>query len=466
VESSKEDYRRKILELSRQIARDLVQLQPPGCFTVAHFQQAKRALDAMKKYRDSDSVDLILSLWDRLVAELVLMPEHRKRNDWVGNPRYYTHLLNVTWKVVAKQQQQQPPSDPCSATTTLSPKQLLHNLQIFVRQLETFRYNIVTIGIIMDVAIHQATTSEAPSVAEEYMSFIQNHYQHWDDDTIVPNTFIYNQILEAWALSGREEDARKMEGILVSMRKDGISPDVVTYNILLRFWGSRNSEETILKVEEILDTMTQNNIAKNMITLNEAIYVYAKVKRIESAEKLLHSMLDILHENASSENQKLVCESAQQILLAYRNIVHSKTTRERKHTAVKRATDLVELLENYQVSDDVALIGTLMDILALNRQTKTAERLACHPSSNAVHLNIWLKSMVKKPNRATIVLKSMVSDGRVRPDIISFNTLINIWVRSSVCTSLIKQKPSGNRLIQRLLLIISYIRLNPILKTL
>jgi hypothetical protein len=201
-----------------------------------------------------------------------------------------------------------------------------------------------------------------------------------------------------------------------------------------------------------------------MITLNEAIYVYARANRIESAEKLLQPMLDFLLENASSENQKLVCESAQQILIAYRNILQSKATKERKLAAFKRATDLFKLLDNYQISDDVALIGTIMDIFTLSQQTKTTARFACHSSSNAVHLNIWLKSMIKRPKRATSVLKSMVTDGRVRPDIISFNTVINIWVRPSTCNTLINQKPSGKRLIQHLLVSFLFnIRLSPIL---
>ena len=315
------------LKQTKTKARELIneQIHPPGSFTPSHGIEAKHVLDFLKKVKatDAESMNLAVALIERLVAERVLSNDGVQSN-WVCEPHYFTPLLNL-WKEAAKQGER-----------VMSPRDLLQKLQAMSRTLPEFRYNIVAVNLIMDVAIKQAHPKKAPFIAEEMLNFVRKEAAETRNMQLRPDAFIYNNVMQAWAVSGLPQAPDKMDAFLQTMRQEEIAPDEVTYNILLRYWATKGAVE---KVESILDTMESEGIQQNRTSLAPAIYCYTKVGNTNKAEELLQQMIEARPRDKREDG--MVAESTQNILLAYRRIVDdSNHSFEQKEKTVESAEAL------------------------------------------------------------------------------------------------------------------------------
>jgi pentatricopeptide repeat protein len=148
-----------------------------------------------------------------------------------------------------------------------------------------------------------------------------------------PNVFTYNNVMQAWAVSGLPEAPDKMEALLQMIHQEGIVPDGATYTILLRYWGGKGEVD---RIETILATMKSEGVKPRVPCLTQAIYGYAKAGKTERAEELLQEMAELQPKNKREAG--MIGESMQNILLAYRNIVDDSTVhRLRKDKAVNCA---------------------------------------------------------------------------------------------------------------------------------
>jgi len=275
-------------------------------------------------------------LIERLVAERATSNDG-VQSKWICDPRYFTPLLNL-WKEAAKQ-----------GKAVVSPRDLVKRLQTMSRTLPEFCYNIVAVNIIMEVVIKQAPVEKAPFVAEELLNFVRKEATEMKSMELRPNVYTYNNVMQAWAVSGLPEAPDKMEALLQMMHQEGIVPDEVTYTILLRYWANKGASA---KLEEMLEIMKSEGVKSSMASLTQAIYCYAKAGNTEKAEELLQEMVELQPRNKKEAG--MVAETIQNILLAYRNIVDDSTVhRLRKDKAVNCAEVLFEKMSgNAHLKDE------------------------------------------------------------------------------------------------------------------
>ena len=130
----------------------------------------------------------------------------------------------------------------------------MQKLQAMSRRLPEFRY-VTTAVQYHHGCCNQASNyrgRKAPFIAEDLLNFIQKEAVDTQSLELRPNAVIYNNVMQAWAVSGLPQAPDKMDELLETMRKEGIVPDEVTYNILLRYWANRGAVdeiEAILKTE-------------------------------------------------------------------------------------------------------------------------------------------------------------------------------------------------------------------------
>jgi len=318
-----------LLEKSKSAAEELLNEQslPPGSYTRDHYKKAKQALDTFKNKcaTDSESVHLSIRLLERLVTEMAIRKDTAQMW-WICEPRYFNSLFNL-WKEAAKQ-----------GKAVISPQNLVQKLQTMSRTLPEFNYNIVGVGIIMDVLIKQAPTKKAPFIAEELLNFVRKEAAEMKNVELRPNVFIYNNLLQAWAVSGLPEAPDKFDGLLQTMHQEGVPPNELTYNILLRYWCTKFAVD---KIDSILETMKDNGLEPSTTSMSHAIHAYVNVGKTNRAEELLHEMLKA--QPKSKKEAGMIPKSVQNILFAYRAIVDNSTVHpKRKEEAVVCAKALFE----------------------------------------------------------------------------------------------------------------------------
>jgi len=311
---------------------------PKGSWTSWHAVEAKHVLNFFKqeKSTDAESVNLSIALLERMVAEKAASKEGIQ-SKWICDLYYFTPLFNL-WKQAAIQGQR-----------VVSPRDLVQKLQAMSRTLPEFRYDIVILNIIMEVMIKQTPPQKVPFVAEDLLNFIRKEAADTKTVELRPNVFTYNRVMQAWAVSGLPQASEKIDSLLGMMRREEIVPDMVTFSNLLRYWGGRGQVD---KIETLLDTMKNKGVKPDRTSWTAAIYSYAKVGNTEKAERLLQEMLRLQPKN--EREARMVAESTQNILAAYRKIVDDANVhRGVKDRAVECAGALYEnITTSSQFSDE------------------------------------------------------------------------------------------------------------------
>jgi len=320
------------LETTKRKARELLseQLHPPGSFTARHFKDAELFFDLFKKERamDANTVNLAISLLERLVAELAITNDESRIN-WLCNPRYNIPIFSI-WNNASNQGQ-----------AVVSPKDLLQKLQTMSSLLPEFRFTSVTVGIIMDALIKHIHPTKAPFPAEELLNFTRQEAARTKNIELRPDVILYSIVLRAWAVSGLPEAPKRVDALLESMRREGVALDIITYTIVLRFWAGQNN---LPKVEGLLESMKAEGLEPTISTLSSVVYAYANLRMLEKAEEIFQRMLEL--EASTRKEVLLVGECAQNMLIAYRKIIDSKAAPDwDKEKALKSAKELYRCMK-------------------------------------------------------------------------------------------------------------------------
>jgi hypothetical protein len=344
--------KRRLVDETTELAKNLLRLRT-GTFTKKEYDQAKEFLKFYRKHeiRDSSAVAVSISLLERTVYEyssdMAISNMDDQAADFLCLPRFFNPLLN-NWKETAK-----------LGREVLPPETIVQKLKAMSTLLEKFRYNIVTIGILLDVLVRQSHPSQAPVIAEELLAtnaelqpdiYICNQGTHLSSLLIlgrrthfdIRNFFkrfisrVCFIVLQAWAGSGLPEAHEKMKDFLQKMQKDGCSPNVVSYTILLRSLGPNKLHE----VENILKTMAERNKLKpDAVCLTQAIYMFSQAGNTRRAEELLNELLE---RKDDREYAKKVGESTQHILQALRDSMSNDVSFGQQLRTVEQAEILFE----------------------------------------------------------------------------------------------------------------------------
>lgn len=326
---------------NKQRARVLLEqsLHPPGSFTSSLFQSAVRILDSFQRNRqaDTETVNLSFELLERLVIEMSVtnITVDSQAKHMLCEPRFYNELLKV-WREAAKRGQK-----------VFSPEHVMNKFQTMARKHPDFRYDLATMGMILDVAMKQAYRYEAPLVGKAMLDAIKKEAALTRNADLRPNVFLYNQVLQAWAKSNLTESPQNMDKLIQEMRAEGVAPNVVSYNILIRYWAGKGAMD---RVETIMETMEAEGVKRDVLTLSQALYGYAKVGKMKEAEALLKLMI-AQRQPSNLEHSRLVAEATQDFLYAYREVVDSDfATPKDKDRAVQSAENLLR-----EIADGVVL---------------------------------------------------------------------------------------------------------------
>jgi pentatricopeptide repeat protein len=219
----------------------------------------------------------------------------------------------------------------------LSPKALVDKLQDMSKKLPEFRISAITMGMVLDVMIKTTDRKQAPFLAEEFLRFLESESTTYRD--LKPHVYIYTQVINAWVKSGFPEAESKITSLRRRMEDAGVSPTMVTYNTLLRFYGTQANASMITQLLE--EMQKAKNVTPDLVTYNEAVYGYARAEDMENAQRIFERMLG-LKERDGVKKGDILGEAAQQILLAYRNMVESASSRSNRSniiTAMGKAED-------------------------------------------------------------------------------------------------------------------------------
>ena len=314
---------------------------PLGSLTPQLYMRAKNALDVFVQDRydvttDAQAINDSIDLLERLVREMALAKQDNNvellSHQWFCKPRYFNPLVSK-WKEAAIARQQK----------VIPPQELLQKLQNMSALLPEYRYNIVTVSMIMQVGIQQAPPNNAPLVAERLLQFIETKATQMDNDgdksngwDLKPDVYMYNMILNAWAKSKLPEAPQRMEALLTDMHRHGIAPNSVSYSILVRFWSGKEGD--LDKLEEILGTMEHERIKPDLASWASILHCYTNVGQTQKAEEILQSMIDE-RTVGNIHDENAIRESMEHIMLAYRRVIAKKASTE---STRRRALDFAE----------------------------------------------------------------------------------------------------------------------------
>ena len=218
-------------ETVKERARSLINTEATPFYKTYHdFQQAMEVLGMFRKERSTDPeiVNLSIHLMERLVKEVSINKEvshFAEQRVWLGDPKCFAPIFSA-WKKAAEKGGR--------VSIVVSPKELLQKLKNMSIHTPEFRYNTVTFGVILGVAIKQAPSpKDAPRIADELLEHIKQEASRTNRKELKPNLVIYSQILHCWAKSGLPETGARLDAIFQCMRAEGLAPDTVAYTILL-----------------------------------------------------------------------------------------------------------------------------------------------------------------------------------------------------------------------------------------
>lgn len=358
------------IERARELCDEL--RFPLGSWTLEQSKEANGILDFFVQQNrgvtssNAQTVNASLDLLERLVREqgvsgnVAGMHHHEKGESDCCDPLYFNPLFTY-WTDASLRNDNNSDND-----TVVSARDLAGKLQNLSRQIPEFRYDVVTVSTILQVAIKQAPPGLAPFVAEGLLNELLVHANNNNDNNsnssikggatgrvndtknLAPDVYSYTILLKAWTGSCLPEAHRKIEAIMQDMRSLDITPSVVSYSVLLRFWGGNGH---VKKVESILDDMKRDGVKLNLTSMSQAVFCYANAGHTQKAEELLQQMINE-REPGNDYHNNSISESVLNILFAYRRAIvvdfasqRPGAIQERKSQALESAEALVRKLE-------------------------------------------------------------------------------------------------------------------------
>jgi hypothetical protein len=329
----------------------------------AKYNRGKKTLIQLGRLSGVESVNMSIQLIQKLVQETkknYKIVETKKESKLFKNPKYLAPIfskyrktaINMTTISTTKAEEHD-----ASTVSLIPPRQLLLQLIALKEQVpEYFDYDANVVGLVLDAALYQANSPrDAWKVALDFWKLIR------ESSHVRPERRIYGRIMHALAMSGSPEAPNHVEAFYTQMKRDNYQPNNAIYTILFRFWGGRGNTN---KVEEILRSIPN----PSLVTLTQAVYVFSRsLATLKTAEKYLQQMIDmegVPDKESPAEKARLIGESAQYLLLAYRNVVTSNADTYTKEYAIERATDLWKKLSQKDIVKGPGL-GTLVHVITV-----------------------------------------------------------------------------------------------------
>jgi hypothetical protein len=270
----------------------LLELYPVGSIVSSHLVvlQIKSILDALGSTSVTDdseaSVNAAIGLLGRLSREPLTPSSSSAASEiLIGlHPDYYNRIFDK-WKEAALRGDKV--LSATSLTQFLLDNAILSNRPNNIESLglteapssipatktwKFIQYDMATISMIMQVAAKQAPALLAPDVVQQIWNQLDLYKSSSADSNIV---YCYNALLKAWASSGAEESAMKMEWILNDMiNVQKVKPNVQSYHILLSFYRRLSNLPAMERVMQSMVSPASNDVRPNISCWSEVLYCH------------------------------------------------------------------------------------------------------------------------------------------------------------------------------------------------
>jgi pentatricopeptide repeat protein len=302
-------------------------------------------------------------------------------------------------------------------------------------------------------AYAQAGQAEA---AQGVLQEMETLYEQTRDDKFRPNTVCYSILIGAFAATG---EPRRAEAILQRMMEspyDSLRPNLVSFNQVLHAWAKSGKVDAVERATAILDRIEllhQSNgesfLKPDQKSYNNLLNCYANSPNPRKYAPLAQQKLEWMHmqDDASVKPSRV---SYSIVLRAWckaglpqkadgllRDI--SRLYRDSKTSIVAPHVDLfITVIAGWAVSKDPQAPQRVEALLKLMEDLHDKEGLETKPNQIAYNAFLDCLSRSGNPNaaqRAETILRRMQAQWRagfasIKPDIVSFTSVIAAWSRS------------------------------------
>ena len=287
-----------------------------------------------------------------------------------------------------------------------------------------------------------------------------------NNNMIIPNTISFTNVITAWARCTRKDSANHAQALLDKMlhlysslnnqdaKWDHVKPNKISYNSVITAWARSNERGSARKAEELLRSMYDfyNNESGLDIgckpdarSFNAVINAVARSRDKNCADraKFLLDEMGRLYEEGDSD---LLPDA-----LTFGAIINAYANSLEAGASDKAAQLLMHMESLYQVGFEQAKPTTFVYNACMNAFAK--DPLICvknETGSNSTNLN--------RAEKAEQLLDSMEKrydeekDWRIKPDIISYSTVINAHANSGTPNSGVNADDILRRMLHRYLL--------------
>ncbi|KAG7371130.1 PPR: pentatricopeptide repeat domain containing protein [Nitzschia inconspicua] len=301
-------------------------------------------------------------------------------------------------------------------------------------------------------AYSRVGTSDAASNADSLLHQMLELYQS-GVNSVKPNVVSFTSVMQCHAKQGNMESVlawlQKLEELYEQTRDEDLKPDVAVYNTCLSaFVQARNPK----RAHEFLRSSFTLEVPPNERSYNLVLSAWAKEGNPYQAEATLQEMHD-LYANGSLETKPTVV-SYNTVLSAYAKLAANARSRRPKDkddnddAPWKRAENILQHMESLSAMGDVSVApnertwNIVIDVCAKSGRAEVAEKLlerilSTTGSKSVPSIRTWnamLSACMHAADlrRAKRLWARMQEDAAVHPDIVSYNTYLNCYVRASM----------------------------------
>jgi len=284
--------------------------------------------------------------------------------------------------------------------------------------------NVVTYGAVIDTyakCMEPGAASRGDTILADMIQRYQSNPSENAD--LMPNTHVFNTVINCWSKSKDKDAAYKAEEMLVAMgrlQENGLpdlKPDAFTYTAVIDAWAKSGTRGSASRAEELLNQMESKylagdlNLKPNTFTYNAVINSLAKSGEsgaAEKAERVLENMVN-RHRTGAGNDVKPTTINFNAVLDAW---AKSRGGR----FAAERAERILEWMDDLHKSGNTSIKP---DTITFN---------AC--------IDAWARSGDQRaPGRAEQILRHMdqlhaAGNLTIKPDSYTYNTVINAWAKS------------------------------------
>ena len=299
--------------------------------------------------------------------------------------------------------------------------------------------NVVTYTIILD-SWAKSNRYDAPLRAHAILQQMNEHAASNDDESnngVAPNTLSYNAVLNAWARSGRLEAVERVEELWQEMQARQIPADAVTYMTRINVWERHRGPDVLprtaaRRAARVLHEMIeQSNIPPTTLHFNRVILAWTQCGDALRAEALLEVMISYWLRGGG--NSTTATNTAAVPNLSSFNFVLSGWSKQSSRAAAAQAEALLDRMEEYS---STLLGGNGDDCSKAGGDGSATLRLPVRP--DVVSFNTVIASWARAGEdcevaweRAVALKRRMESTPhRLQPDIYTYGSLLQIVSRN------------------------------------